>query len=97
MSWKLENARYEELHAAEPECRCISSGMSAFHVAEGYTRWNLWLVALSYIIAFVVCLIGILFSKLCSRAWLRICSHGLTEELPVDLQCQTWRYTSVDN
>merc|ERR1712225_158694 len=37
------------------------SGMSAFHVAEGYTRWNIWLVGLSYVIASVVCLVGVLF------------------------------------
>lgn len=39
------------------------SGMAAFHVAEGFAIWNFWLLILSCVIAFVVCLVGILFSQ----------------------------------
>lgn len=35
--------------------------MSAFHLKEGFARWNYFLVATSYVIAFVVCLCGVLF------------------------------------
>jgi hypothetical protein len=40
--------------------------MWAFHLDGGFVVWNHWLVLASVAIAWVVCLVGILFSELCA-------------------------------
>ena len=39
------------------------SGMAAFHLEGGFAVWNHWLMAASAVIAWIVCLVGLLFSE----------------------------------
>lgn len=42
-------------------CTMHYTGMLAMQVEEGFIRWNFWLIAASYVVAFVVCMVAVSF------------------------------------